>query len=144
MPGTASILWSRADGITVIAVFNQTGSNNFYNDFVGYGMRYCATATRRIAVLPIGYGDGYPRVRNQGAVLIHGQRAPIIGGNAMDAMMVDVTDIPETKQWDEVVLMGKQGEEKIDVHELARLKGSVSYDIMTGWSWRLPRFYLGA
>lgn len=111
-------------------------------DFVGYGMRYCAHATRRIAVLPIGYGDGYPRVRNEGSVLIHGQRAPIIGGNAMDAMMVDVTDILETKQWDEVVLMGKQGEEEIDVHELASLKGSVSYDIMTGWSWRLPRVYL--
>ena len=57
--------------------------------------------------------------------------------------MVDATDIPETKQWDEVVLMGKQGKEEIDVHELARLNGTVSYDIMTGWSWRLPRVYLG-
>lgn len=110
-------------------------------DFVGYGMRYRAESPRRIAVLPIGYGDGYPRVRNKGAVLIHGQRAPIIGGNAMDAMMVDATDIPQTKLWDEVVLMGKQGGEEISVHEIAQLKGSVSYDILTGWSWRLPRRY---
>jgi alanine racemase len=54
---------------------------------------------------------------------------------------VDVTDIPQTKLWDEVVLMGKQGDEEISVHEIAQLKGSVSYDILTGWSWRLPRKY---
>lgn len=110
-------------------------------DFVGYGMRYRAESPRRIAVLPIGYSDGYPRVRNKGHVLIHGKRAPIIGGNAMDAMMVDITDVPQTKLWDEVVLMGKQGDEEISVHEIAQLKGSVSYDILTGWSWRLPRIY---
>ena len=110
-------------------------------DFVGYGMRYRAESPRRIAVLPIGYGDGYPRVRNKGHVLIHGKRAPIIGGNAMDAMMVDITEIPQTKLWDEVVLMGKQDNEEISVHEIAQLKGSVSYDILTGWSWRLPRRY---
>ncbi|MFQ5637360.1 MAG: alanine racemase [bacterium] len=111
------------------------------NDVVGYGMRYQASSPRRIAVLPVGYGDGYPRVQNQGDVLIRGKRAPIIGGNAMDAMMVDVTEIPATKVWDEVVLMGKQEAEEIDVHEIALLKGSVSYDILTGWRWRLPRVY---
>ncbi|RMF61375.1 MAG: alanine racemase [Calditrichaeota bacterium] len=111
-------------------------------DVVGYGMRYQAESRRRIAVLPVGYGDGYPRVRNQGEVLIHGRRAPIIGGNAMDAMMVDVTDIPETRLWDEVVLMGRQGDEEIDAHEIAGLKGSVSYDILAGWRSRLPRIYL--
>jgi alanine racemase len=110
-------------------------------DFVGYGMRYRAESPRRIAVLPLGYGDGYPRVRNKGHVLIHGRRAPVIGGNAMDAMMVDITDIPQTKLWNEVVLMGKQGSEEISVHEIAQLKGSVSYDILTGWNWRLPRVY---
>ncbi|MFQ5605321.1 MAG: alanine racemase [bacterium] len=111
-------------------------------DYVGYGMHYQASQPRTIAVLPVGYGDGYPRVRNQGAVLIHGQRAPVVGGNAMDAMMVDVSDIPESKRWDEVVLMGVQEEEEIDVHELAKLKGTVSYDVLTSWSWRLPRVYL--
>ncbi|MDZ7261644.1 MAG: alanine racemase [candidate division KSB1 bacterium] len=111
-------------------------------DTVGYGMRYRATTPRTIAVIPLGYGDGYPRVRNQGQVLIHGKRAPIIGGNAMDAIMVDITDIPETRLWDEVVLMGKQGQEEITVHDIARLKETVSYDILTGWSWRLPRVYI--
>lgn len=110
-------------------------------DVVGYGMRYRAEARRRIAVLPIGYGDGYPRVRNQGEVLIQGKRAPVIGGNAMDAMMVDITGIPEAQPWDEVVLMGKQGEDEIDAHEIAALKGTVSYDVLAGWRGRIPRYY---
>ncbi|NOZ56555.1 MAG: alanine racemase [Calditrichaeota bacterium] len=108
-------------------------------DVVGYGMHYQAKEPRRIAVIPVGYGDGYPRVRNRGAVLIRGQRAPVVGGNAMDAMMVDVTNIPGVRPWDEVVLLGCQGGEEIDVHEIARWKGTVSYEVMTNWSWRLPR-----
>ncbi len=112
-------------------------------DKVGYGMHYTASESRRIAVLPVGYADGYPRVRNRGEVLIHGRRAAVVGGNAMDAMMVDITEIPRAALWDEVVIMGRQGEENIDAHELARLKGSVSYDILSGWRSRLPRVYLG-
>ena len=60
-------------------------------EVVGYGMRYTAQAERRIAILPIGYGDGFPRVRNEGGALIRGKRAPLIGGIAMDALMVDIT-----------------------------------------------------
>ncbi len=108
-------------------------------EVVGYGMRYTAPNERRIAVLPIGYGDGFPRVRNQGAVLLHGQRAPLIGGIAMDALMVDITDIPEARMWDEAVIMGRQGNEEITVHEMGRLKNSVSYDVLTGWRLRLRR-----
>jgi alanine racemase len=111
-------------------------------DSVGYGMRYTASSPRRIAVLPIGYGDGFPRVRNQGCALIHGRRASIVGGVAMDALMVDITGIPEAKLWDEAVLMGRQGAEEISVHEVAKLKNSVSYDVLSGWRGRLPRVYL--
>ncbi len=110
-------------------------------DTVGYGMRYRAESPRTIAVLPIGYGDGFPRLRNTGFVLVRGQRAPIIGGNAMDAMMVDITDIPETQTWDEVVMVGNQGDDEITVHDLAAWGGTVSYDIMTQWSVRIPRVY---
>jgi alanine racemase len=108
-------------------------------EVVGYGMRYTAPSERRIAVLPIGYGDGFPRVRNAGGALIHGKRAPLIGGIAMDALMVDITDIPEAQMWDEAVLMGKQGAEEITVHDLAKLKNSVSYDVLTSWRLRLRR-----
>jgi len=110
-------------------------------DSAGYGMRYTAASPRRLAVLPIGYGDGFPRVRNQGCALIHGRRAPLIGGVAMDAAMCDITDIPEARLWDEAVLMGRQGNDEISVHEVAKLKGSVSYDVLTSWRSRLPRIY---
>ena len=108
---------------------------------VGYGMRYTAPNRRRIAVLPIGYGDGFPRVRNQGFALLHGQRAPLLGGVAMDALTVDITDIPQAQLWDEAVLMGRQGDQEISVHEVAKLKNSVSYDVLTSWRSRLPRIY---
>jgi len=110
-------------------------------DSVGYGMRYIASSRRRIGVLPLGYGDGYPRVRNQGEVLIHGRRVPVVGGVSMDSMTVDVTALPEVRVWDEAVIMGRQGAEEISVHEIAALKNSVSYDVLAGWRQRLPRYY---
>jgi alanine racemase len=108
-------------------------------EVVGYGMRYTAPSERRIAILPIGYGDGFPRVRNEGAALIHGQRAPLLGGIAMDALMVDITDIPQAQMWDEAVIMGKQGSEEITVRDIAKLKNSVTYDVLTSWRLRLRR-----
>lgn len=108
-------------------------------EVVGYGMRYTAASERKIAVLPIGYGDGFPRVRNEGGALIRGKRAPLVGGIAMDALMVDITDIPEAQMWDEAVLMGKQGGEEITVRDIAALKKSVTYDVLTNWRLRLRR-----
>lgn len=111
-------------------------------DHVGYGMRFTAEKSMRNGVIPVGYGFGYPRVRNQGHVLIHGQRAPLIGGVSMDAITVDVTDIIEAKQWDEVTLLGRNGQDEIAIHDIAALRNSVSYDAMVSWSPRLPRRYL--
>jgi alanine racemase len=111
-------------------------------DTVGYGMRYTASSPRRIAVLALGYGDGFPRVRNQGCALVHGQRAPLVGGVAMDAITVDISDVPAARLGDEAVIMGRQGEDEISVHELAKLKNSVSYDVLAGWRARLPRIHV--
>ena len=108
-------------------------------EVVGYSMRYTAPSERRIAILPIGYGDGFPRVRNEGCALIHGQRAPLVGGIAMDALMVDITDIPQAQMWDEAVLMGRQGHDEITVRDIANLKKSVTYDVLTNWRLRLRR-----
>ena len=108
-------------------------------DKVGYGMHFTATKPMKIAVLPIGYGDGYPRVRNNGYVLIHGSQCPVVGGNAMDAMMVDVTHIPDVALEDEVVLMGQQGHEYIGPRDLVAWKHTVCYEILTNWRSRLPR-----
>ncbi len=110
-------------------------------DTVGYGMRWRADRPSRIAVLPVGYGDGFPRVRNQGAALISGRRASLVGGVAMDALTVDVTEFPEVGVGTEAVLMGRQGDEEIPAQELARLKQSVTYDVLVGWRRRLPRVY---
>jgi len=134
IPGLAPVMTVKAK---IAAIQNLQ-----INDCVGYGMRYQATSPRRIAVIPIGYGDGFPRMRNQGCALIGSKRAPLIGGVAMDALMVDVTEIPEAALWDEVVVMGRQGDEEISVHEVASWKNSVSYDVLTGWRERLPRVYL--
>ncbi len=111
-------------------------------DVVGYGMRYTASSPRRIAVLPLGYGDGFPRVRNEGHVLIRGQKAPLVGGVSMDAITVDVSDIPNVQLWDEVVIMGKQNQNEIAVHDLASLRHSVSYDQLCAWRNRLPRIII--
>ena len=78
-------------------------------------------------------------MRNEGCALIHGQRAPLVGGVAMDAITVDITDIPQAQMWDEAVLMGKQGHEEISVRDIAKLKNSVMYDVLTNWRLRLRR-----
>ncbi|HEV8543213.1 MAG TPA: alanine racemase [Verrucomicrobiae bacterium] len=111
-------------------------------DHVGYGMRFTADKKMPLGVIPIGYGLGYPRVRNQGHVLIRGRRAPIIGGVSMDAITVDLSAIPEVRLWDTVTLLGREDAEEISIHDLAALKNSVSYDAMVSWSARLPRRYL--
>jgi alanine racemase len=111
-------------------------------DHVGYGMRFTAERKMRSAVIPIGYGLGYPRVRNQGHVLIHGKPAPIIGGVSMDAMTVDVSDIIDAEQWDDVTLLGRNQQDEITIHDIATMKNSVSYDAMVSWSARLPRRYI--
>ena len=109
---------------------------------VGYGRRYRAEMVRRIAVLPVGYGDGYPRLLNTGCVLLHGRRVPIRGGVTMDAIMVDVTELPGVAAGDEAVLMGSQGAEHISVHELAGAANTVSYDILVRWSSRMERRHM--
>ncbi|MBX3747477.1 MAG: alanine racemase [Verrucomicrobiae bacterium] len=111
-------------------------------DSVGYGMRWTATRRSRIGVMPVGYGDGYPRLRNEGRVLIRGRYVPVVGGVTMDALMVDLTEVPEAGVGDEGVLMGRQGGMEITPYELARLKRSVPYEILLGWRHRLPRVYL--
>ena len=110
-------------------------------DTVGYGMRWRAERPSRIGVLSVGYGDGYPRLRNQGQALLHGRRAPIAGGVTMDALMIDLTDVPEAQLGDEAVLLGTQGTDCITVQELARLSGTVTYDVLAGFRGRLPRVY---
>lgn len=110
---------------------------------ISYGATYTVTRPSRIATIPIGYGDGYPRsLSNKGSVLIHGKRAPICGRICMDQFMVDVTEIPEAAEGDEVVLIGKSGEDIITMEELGELSGRFNYELACCLNKRVPRIYL--
>ncbi len=96
-----------------------------------------------MAVLPIGYADGYMRgLSNKAHVLIRGKRAPVAGVVCMDLTMCDVTDIPGVSEGDEAVLLGSQGNERITAEELASLAGTIAYEVFCGISARVPRVYV--
>ncbi len=110
---------------------------------VSYGGTYVSEKETEVATIPVGYGDGYPRsLSNKGSVLIHGRRAPIIGRVCMDQFMVDVTGM-DVQVLDEVVLMGKDGEDEITVDELGTLSGRFPYEFVCDIGKRVPRVYCG-
>jgi len=110
---------------------------------IGYGRSYITSRKSKVATVPLGYADGFGRLlSNKAQVLIHGKRAPVIGRVCMDAFMVDVTEIPQAKAGDELVLIGKQGEEEITVDEFAAWNQSISYEVLTRMGKRLPKVYL--
>ncbi len=110
---------------------------------VSYGGTYTTDHVTKLATIPVGYADGYPRtLSNKGWVLIHGKKAPICGRVCMDQFMVDVTDIPEIKKGDEVTLLGSDGEENISADTLGDLSGRFSYELLCGISKRVPRIYI--
>ena len=109
-------------------------------DFVGYGCTWRAPIDSRIAVLPMGYADGYDRANSNVAhVLIRGQRAPVRGRICMNVSMIDVTHIPEAALEDEVVLLGRQGEENVSAEDLAGWCGTIPYEIVSRIAEHLPR-----
>lgn len=101
------------------------------------------TAERNFATIPVGYGDGYPRsLSNKGYVLIKGQKAPIRGRVCMDQMMVDVTEIDDVAYEDQVILVGRDGEEELPVEVLSDLSGRFNYEFVCDIGKRVPReFY---
>jgi alanine racemase len=110
---------------------------------VSYGRTYVTSAPTTIALVPVGYGDGYRRsLSNRGVVLIRGRRAPVVGRVSMDQCMVDVTHIPDVAMNDEVVLIGAQGTEYLSADEVAELGGTVAAELTTALAARLPRVYL--
>ena len=109
---------------------------------ISYGGTFVAEKKMRVATIPVGYGDGYPRsLSNKGSVLIRGKRARILGRVCMDQFMVDVTDIPETKFMDRAVLVGEDGDDRITVEELAELSGRFNYEFVCCLGKRIPRVY---
>lgn len=120
---------------SVISFVKQINSG----DTVSYGRTFKAEKDMRIATISAGYADGYPRLlSNKGYVLINGQRAPIVGRVCMDQLCVDVTNIPDVKMGDEVLLFGKD----LPVEELASLCGTINYELVCGISPRVKRIYI--
>lgn len=110
---------------------------------VGYGGTFTAPGRMRIATVPAGYGDGYPRgLSNKGYVLVHGKKVPIIGRICMDQFMIDVTDIPGVTEGDTVTLIGRDGKKEITMEELGELSGRFNYELACCIGKRVPRIYL--
>ncbi|MBR4671026.1 MAG: alanine racemase [Butyrivibrio sp.] len=112
---------------------------------VSYGGTHVCDKNTRIATIPVGYGDGYPRsLSSKGYVLIHGKRAGILGRVCMDQFMVDVTDIPEAKEGDEVILLGKDkiSGEEISAELLGEMSGRFNYELTCDINKRVPRKFV--
>jgi len=109
---------------------------------VSYGGTFVTSRTTRIATIPVGYGDGYPRLLSgKGDVLIRGKRAPILGRVCMDQFMVDVTDI-EAEEFDQVTLLGTDADETISVDEIGHLSGRFPYELTCDINQRVPRVFV--
>ncbi len=111
---------------------------------VSYNATFVAKRRTRIALLPVGYADGYNRLlSNRGEVLVRGRRVPVAGRVTMDQTMVDVTDVPEAEIGDEVVLLGRQAGEAITADDLAKLTGTIAYEVLCAIGARVPRVAVG-
>ena len=110
---------------------------------ISYGCTYTTKEPTRVALVPVGYGDGYHRlISNRGQVLVRGQRAPIVGRVCMDQFVVQVSDIPNVQQDDEVVLLGQQGDDEISAEEVAAWAETINYEVTTSLLPRVTRVYL--
>jgi alanine racemase len=110
---------------------------------IGYGGNYKTTRPTRIAIIPVGYGDGFSRhLSNKGRVILRDQYAPIVGNVSMDLVTVDVTDIPDAAIGDEIILIGRTEHCRIDVEEHALHTQTIPYEILCGLSPRVPRKYV--
>lgn len=109
---------------------------------IGYGGTFVTERKTKVATIPVGYADGYPRsLSNKGFVLIRGKKAPIIGRVCMDQFMVDVTDIEDVSNGDLVTLIGKDGNEVLTVEEISGLAGTFNYEFVCDIGKRIPRVY---
>lgn len=110
---------------------------------ISYGSTYRTTRWTRVAVLPVGYGHGYPwALGNRGEVLVRGRRAPIVGRVTMDLTMVDVSDIPDVRLEDEVVLWGEQRGARLDLNEVAERAQTIPYELLCGMGKRVVRLFV--
>jgi alanine racemase len=110
---------------------------------VSYGHTFLTSRPSSIGVLPVGYADGYQRgLQHGGEVLIRGRRAPVVGAICMDLTMVDLTDVPDARTGDEVILWGGSGPTALSVNDVARIARTISYEMLSTVGRRVARVYL--
>ena len=111
---------------------------------VSYGRKFTSTSEEtKIATIGIGYADGYSRL-NSGkiSVLVGGIKCPVVGNICMDQCMIDVSAVPDVKIGDEVVILGKQGDQEISADDLAAINGTINYEITCCFDLRIPKVYI--
>jgi alanine racemase len=109
---------------------------------ISYGRTFVTNRDSLIATLPIGYADGYSRrLSNCGEALVRGVRVPVVGRVCMDMCMIDVTGLAGVSEGDEVILIGRQGTERITASDIAEKTGTIPYEVLCGISSRVPRVY---
>ncbi len=112
-------------------------------DCISYGRTFVADHEMRIATVTIGYADGYSRLlSSKGEMLVHGKRCKIVGRVCMDQLMIDVSDVPEAKSGDIVILIGEENGDRITADDLAQIYGTIGYEVVCGISKRVPRIYI--
>jgi alanine racemase len=133
-PGLQPTLSVRARVARVVTVAKGEG--------VAYGLTWRAPQESRLALVPVGYADGWRRaLGNTGEVLVGGRRCPMRGRVMMDQFLVDVTALPDVAEGDAVVLLGEQGTERISADDVAALEGTISWEVLAALTGRLPRLY---
>jgi alanine racemase len=107
---------------------------------VSYGSVYVTSDDERIGVIPVGYGDGYRRILGQ-QVILRGKLVDVVGRVCMDQCMLQLDSVPEAQPGDEVVLLGRDGDQEISANDLAARWGTINYEVLCGLADRLPRIY---
>ena len=135
------------DNLKLYPAMTMTSTITFIKELppgmgISYNSTYITTKNTKVATIPVGYADGYPRsLSSKGRVLINGQSVPVIGRVCMDQFMVDVTDVKDVKVGDKVTLFGKDGDEYISIEEIANCAGSFNYEFICDIGKRVPRVY---
>ncbi len=145
--GAASFHYAKNVAVEVKPVLSMKSRIVSMRDFlpgetISYNRTWMVPTKRKIGIIPVGYGDGYPlALSNQGCVLVRGKRAPIRGRICMDQLMVDLKNVPNATVGDEVTLIGRDGKEEIRLEEIANLANTIVYDVICAITQRVPRVY---
>lgn len=109
---------------------------------ISYGLHFVTRGPQKVGIIPVGFHDGFSRLRKNAQVLISGKKVPVIGTICMDSAMVDLSQLPKVRKGNEVVIIGCQGEESISVQDIAKEMGTIATQVLSMIGERVPRIYV--